>query len=456
MSNAIIRQINIGPPREPNPPNPLNTPDDPPHGWPTPLNEDAYIGLAGNFIRLVLPETEGDPAALLLSFLTMFGCAVGRNPCYQVGATRHGANLYTLIVGDTAKARKGTAVTRVKEIFSRVDPEFCSTRIKSGLSSGEGLIEAVRDPSPPERASKTRKNKGDADVPAVADPNDILNEPLDLGRGDKRLLVIENEFGSVLHHIGREGNILSEVLREAWDGNPLQVLARNNKDSCAEPHIALIGSITNHELQALLSRTARFNGFGNRLLFCCARRSKLLPDGGRPLEDLACGELLGDFASAIEAARSIHCVTRDPEASEIWQERYASLARGIPGSVGDLTARGEAQVLRLSAIYSLLDCSPLIRREHLRAALEVWRYCDESVRFLFGDRLGDDSADRILEKLKNAPAGMSGTEINRLFSSHKKSSELEVTLKQLERLGRVKCESRPTNGATATIWTFVA
>jgi hypothetical protein len=39
-------------------------------------------------------------------------------------------------------------------------------------------------------------------------------------------LIIESEFGSVLQQSGREGNILSTVLRDAWDGKQLRVMAR--------------------------------------------------------------------------------------------------------------------------------------------------------------------------------------------------------------------------------------
>ena len=39
----------------------------PEKAWPDTLNSDAYIGIAGDFIRLVAPHTEGDPCALLIA-----------------------------------------------------------------------------------------------------------------------------------------------------------------------------------------------------------------------------------------------------------------------------------------------------------------------------------------------------------------------------------------------------
>ncbi|HOL95992.1 MAG TPA: hypothetical protein PLH79_16705, partial [bacterium] len=37
--------------------------------WPAPLDEAAFQGLAGEFVRMVGPHTESDPAALLIQFL---------------------------------------------------------------------------------------------------------------------------------------------------------------------------------------------------------------------------------------------------------------------------------------------------------------------------------------------------------------------------------------------------
>jgi hypothetical protein len=38
--------------------------------------------------------------------------------------------------------------------------------------------------------------------------------------------------------------------------------------------------------------------------------------------------------------------------------------------------------MRSSAIFALLDKSRLIRREHLEAAIALWEYCDQSVRWI--------------------------------------------------------------------------
>ena len=43
------------------------------------LGERAFHGLAGEFVKVLSPHTEADPAALLVQTLVAFGAAVGRD-----------------------------------------------------------------------------------------------------------------------------------------------------------------------------------------------------------------------------------------------------------------------------------------------------------------------------------------------------------------------------------------
>jgi len=95
-------------------------------------------------VTSIAPHTESDPTALLLTYLTSFGNAVGRGPHYVVEDTRHFANLFTLLAGNTAKARKGTSSDRIRAIFQLADPVWAIERVQGGMSSGEGVITAVR------------------------------------------------------------------------------------------------------------------------------------------------------------------------------------------------------------------------------------------------------------------------------------------------------------------------
>jgi hypothetical protein len=113
--------------------------------WPQ-LTAVAYQGLAGEVVAALSPHTESDPIALLLQYITCFGNAVGRAPYYLVESSRHFPNIFVLLVGDTSKSRKGTAADRVRHIFDIADSNWNADCVTGGMSSGEGILWAVRDP----------------------------------------------------------------------------------------------------------------------------------------------------------------------------------------------------------------------------------------------------------------------------------------------------------------------
>lgn len=168
----------------------------------------------------------------------------------------------------------------------------------SGLSSGEGLIHMLRD------------------APTESPARDA--EPL---LSDKRLLVHQGEFASVLKMMAREGNTLSDILRLAWDGAPLRVLTKQAPERATDAHISLIGHITRNELLRYLTATEAANGFGNRFLWVCVTRSRRLPDGGN-LDPEALRPLVERLRDTLEYVRGEgeRVVTRDPAARAIWHE----------------------------------------------------------------------------------------------------------------------------------------
>ena len=112
--------------------------------WPT-IDDAAYYGLTGDVVRTIEPHTEADPVAILIQLLAYFGNIVGRNPHYPVEGDCHRANIYAVLVGDTSKARKGTSAGRVRSVVRYADQKWTDDNVTGGLSSGEGLIYAVRD-----------------------------------------------------------------------------------------------------------------------------------------------------------------------------------------------------------------------------------------------------------------------------------------------------------------------
>ncbi len=377
---------------------------------PAPARAEAFHGPLGNFAQNVARESEADPHAVLAQGLVYFGAIVGRGPHVQLGGSApQRANEYAVIVGPTGVGRKGTALSHVKHLIKH---SGVAVKIGSGLQSGEGLIHHVRD------AEEESGRRGRAP---------------DRGISDKRLLVVETEFAGALSVMKRDTATLSPVLRDAWDGEDLRNLSKNSPERATAAHIAVIGHITLADLRDKLNDTEKANGFGNRFMYVYSCRSQLRPFGGLDPDDELYRSFGRHFQSAVEAASQVHRVDFTAKARERWARVYAELSAERPGLVGALTHRAEAHVVRLALIYSLLDLHSQIDVVHLNAALAFWSYCEDTVRCLFQDQMGDPWLERALDKLHDAgDQGVTDTEFYEASGKHKSG---RWTSEQLVALG---------------------
>jgi Protein of unknown function (DUF3987) len=394
--------------------------------WPV-LDDAAFYGLPGEVVRTIEAHSEADPVALLIQVLDLSGNIVGQAPYYQIESDSHHANLFCVLVGESSKARKGTSLGRIRAVAKVADENWNDDRLKNGLSSGEGLINEVRD----------AVQKWDA--------KEKRFEVVDPGVSDKRLMIVEPEFAGALAAAERHGNTLSPLIRRAWDGGKLSTLTKSSPLCATGAHISIVGHITEDELRSRITRIDMANGFANRFLFVLIRRSKLLPFGGELSESeiLHLGEKLRD---AVSKAKLIGRVTMSAAAREKWAAIYGALSAVQPGLLGAVTARAEAQTIRLALLYALLDGEDSIDLPHLEAGLALWEYCEASAARIFGDAIGDPIADDILRALLLAPEGMTRTDITNLFGRHQSRNRIGAALQLLATKGRARVETMKTAG----------
>ena len=405
--------------------------------WPNPLAPAAFHGIAGEIVHMIEPHTEADPAALLIQLLAAVGNIVGRNVFITADGARHHLNLFTAIVGATAKGRKGTSWNQIARLVSRIDEAWKNERITTGLSSGEGVIWTVRDPIVERKPAK-------GPLATTGDIEEVIKDP---GIEDKRLFVTEGEFAGTLKVMTREGNTLSPVLRQAWDGNDLNTMVKNNPAKSTEPHISIVGHITKEELLQQMRAVDTSNGFANRFLWIAARRSKYLSEGGA-IDEVNFDAIVMRLFSIIESAKFCGEVKRSKSARELWRQVYPDLSEGKPGLVGVITSRAEAQVMRLSVIYAMLDRSKFIEPEHHEAAMAVWRYSEATARWIFGNKTGDKDADKILSALRKAGAkGLARGDIwKNVFRNNGSAHDLDEALQKLVEYGFAQSCKSPTKG----------
>ena len=96
---------------------------------------------------------------------------------------------------------------------------------------------------------------------------------------------------------------------------------------------------------------------------------------------------------------------------------------------------------------------PVIRRRHLEAAMEIWRYCDACAFEIFGDSVGDPVADTILDALREALNGLTITEILKgPLHGNVYSARAKQALSLLEQIKLVRQYSRPSRFKPITVW----
>jgi hypothetical protein len=393
------------------------------------LHPAALHGLAGDVVRAAMESTEGDPVGILTFFLVAFGNAAGPSAYHRVGDDEHGTALFAVIVGDSAKDRKGHSRTTPLRLMKQADPDWYG-RVVKGLSSGEGLIWAVRDP-----IEKTGR--------------DGAIEIIDEGVRDKRLLAVEPEFGRVLSTKERSGNTLTAIMRDAWDrGQTLGALTKTPYKATGA-HISIYGNITESDLRENMAGVDIMNGFANRIAWFVVTRARVaarLPI----MPDELFFDLVSRIQSALAFARTAGEIDFTAEAWPIWEQAYARFAQRSSGLVESLTARGDPITLRLALIYALLDECDAIHPVHLKAALAVWSHAQASVQYLFGTLTGNPIADRILALLHDG-IEMTQTEISNALGTHVKAAAMAAAIHHLKLTGRIVEERlRPAGGTGRT------
>lgn len=410
--------------------------------WPK-LSNAATRGLAGEISRVATAGSEADPVAVQISAMVAIGALMGRSRYLRISDTYHHARLMAALCGGTGKGRKGTSWGPVERLIGVAQEKIQSAstlpfplgkplKISPGpLSSGEGIVDIIRDK---------------------------VGEDDEGGTDDKRLLVIESELAAALRSMQRNGNNLSTMLRCAWDGTSLSPLTKlKNRIVATNPHICIVAHVTTHELLALLNVGDIWGGFANRFLWICVRRRAIVPFP-KPTPDADVDRLAGEIARVVryQADRPTEMVLSN-SAQDLWANVYTELqSTEHTGVLGACTSRSEAQTLRLALTFALLDGADRIEDHHVEAGLSLWRYADDSARYIFGGADADPIGAAILDALAHGP--MTQNDLRDLFCRNVPAVRIAETLNDFQARGRVEMnvvKVQGQKGRPPKIWTRV-
>lgn len=239
----------------------------------------------------------------------------------------------------------------------------------SGLNSGEGIAAIAQD--------------------------DEDDEEEESSKNIKCISFLETEFARLLEASYRTGSTVGMTLRRAWEEHTFQVVNKNTPLK-AKAHVSLIGHITPKELYQKMASVDIANGFANRILWVKVEPGKDIPEAG---EDIDFKDLANRLNGAKKLAAQLGVMEFDEEAAALWRSVYKQLKHRPDSTFGKVTARARPIVKRMAMIYALLppeqnsvpvDYSPLglapfrtIGLKPLQAALEAWRFAEQSAYQLF-------------------------------------------------------------------------
>ena len=406
--------------------------------WPAPIQKMAITGVVERYLNLIMPSTEADQNALIIQFLVFFGNYLGRLVKVVNGPIEQYANLFTVIVGETAKGRKGTGLNEIKRLAKTSMLEYYNDGFKSGATSGEGIIFHVRD--------EVRTKQTD---PETGEEVEVIK---DAGVPDKRKIFCESEFQQILSSSSRGGNNLSSTLRSAWDGEPLETASKNNPCRSLSHSISMIGQITKEELRHSFTSNDMANGFANRILWTLSRRSKMIANP-EAINKIALGEIGFELIRLSSFAADTKEIHFSQEARMIWENMYLELDNQLTESTyGKVISRNIPLVYRISLLYAVIDESKTVEPKHLYSAKAVWDYCLNSAFFIFGDLEGTPAQRKILNALLETENGLTKSQIMDVFGRHKSSTNIDDELEGLRGRGLIDCSVEATGGRNATRW----
>ena len=411
---------------------------------PPPIGSAAFIGPLAHWIEEVEPHTECSRDNLLAQGLTTWSAMAGRRR-YSYLERDLFANLFSIVLGSSALARKGTAFGHAKRFFQElINPEWRG--IIDNWQSGEALVYHVRD-----EMKKYDKRSG---ADKTADP----------GVMDKRILAAEEELAHLFSANSRPGSTLLSVLRQAWDcPHFLRNTTRKDGLVATDPYISLLGHMTQEELVSI-ERTAIVNGFFNRCLWFYAARARMVPNPQpivyspgliKELHDALRFGLGGGDVEIMALDLEPVLVPLSPEAQEWWNELHSNTVDSREGTVGKIIARSLAQIRKVALNYSTLDLSEEIKLPHLLAAKAIVDHSNAYAEIVFRSFTPNKLADKIFRYLQRKfPEGKTRTEIRRsVTNDHAPMAEIVEALQCLVSDSLVRCEVlRNSQNVTIERW----
>ena len=389
------------------------------NGWEddlyAPVPDLAYHGWFGEYRDLMAPTTEASDTFHLASALTVAGAMMGRSIWTGHVSDRLHANLYTMLIGKSGTSRKDTAMKRATKLPDHVMTTSTNLfaapyALKTHYGSGERLVE------------------------------DFQNNPNILWRA--------TEATNIFTVIRRLSSTLGDRMIEAYDvPDFIENGVRNSPSRAEKPYLSLLTAIQPRRLAEYITTEDIVSGLANRIMFFPG--SPKPPMANPPsVDSLAASRLYVRLHDAIKqygfgnGQLNPQLMTND-EAEARMSAWYLSQSEDEDEDRQSMRSRNQTFVRKIALIYAVSDASPVIRLDHIEAAIALveWQW-QGVVRMLptWGAQKESRIEQRIIEVIRkhgpfltrrqiqskcSNPSKWTTLDFNRVFEGMEKSGQIE-------------------------------
>ena len=327
---------------------------------------EVFDGILGDITKETSPKLEPHPVGILLSLMTWVSSFLNKPVVKVTAGAEHHLNLFTVLVGYSSNARKGTSTWVATELFKEMYPDWYSDHLADGVKTAEGLINLFSDGIP----------IPDTDPPEFTEKGFLAH--------DKRALWLATEYSMVLRNmLGEKGSTIPDVVNQLFDGERIRTITKHRSQMATGVHLAFLGHITLDNLERLLNKLELTSGYANRHLWCLTHRIRTIKEETK----IYFPALARKLKPQLEKASLVSELRFVGRGKEYWfEELYPQLTKSRRGNA-EVLSRAEVHVPKLASLYALFDPNnnPIagIKYEHLLSAKALWDYCEQSCYEIF-------------------------------------------------------------------------
>jgi hypothetical protein len=383
-----------------------------------------FNGPIGEITAALDEHTEGSRVGVLVSLLAGFSAYLGHGTKVQTDKGLSPLSFWPVLVGVTGQGRKGTATGIAMNVLKSAFKTWADTNIVVACpATGLGFL-------------------GE------------LEERTDDSHNARPTLFLEEEMGIFIDAAKRDTKI-GGFLCKAWDGSDLRHRSGTTDLVVKNVHTSWIGHVQPKNWGAISGSKDATRGTYNRFFPVAVERSKTLPMfGGTDPTDVI-REQGRRLRSLARDAREVDRVTVSAGVAEVFEAKHRPACESlITGNeeLAQMSERAMAYMVRLAALYALIDSRDEIEVEDFDAALALVKYSVDTVVNVLPDAGGDRITTKISEALQ-AEREMSRMELWDVVGRNNVSArDLSNALLALP---QVQEKTVPTKGRPSTVYTWI-